>query len=412
MAVKKDKAFVILMGILILLFLRGFHIDIHGDQGAVFFGRTDNYMADYYNVAKFSSARNPYNYGVEDDMIDAVDREYPPLAYVLGYCWSRTADYLTLPGQEAGNTDLGTATSALYMFSVSALFLLLIYDTLEKQKVYKMLIVFCLMMSGIFIFSYERGNNIFLAASCSIIFVFNYNHKNKVIRECSYIALAIAAGIKVYPALLGILLIFDKNYRGAFRLIIYGIAFAFLPFLFFKGGFFNLPILLRNSKMSVERYSMFAFSRFNYRFWVAQIQDPVLQTRMYTIVGVLNKILCCAAVAASYLQKKPWKRIMLLLLVMIMFPVNSSPYTGLYLYIGIVMFLNEDEWSVLDAVYLLLIVMILNPFQVIINECNYTTWAMNLSASVLFLLLCVETLYPVVKGLFESKNRDRIKVQN
>lgn len=97
---------------------------------------------------------------------------------------------------------------------------------------------------------------------------------------------------------------------------------------------------------------------------------------------------------------------MLLLLVMIMFPVNSAPYTGLYLYIGIVMFLNEEEWSVLDAVYLLLIVMILNPFQVIINGCNYTTWAMNLSASVMFILLCAETLYPAVKSFFETKNKD------
>jgi hypothetical protein len=406
MAIKKEKAFVILTGILILLFLRGFHIDIHGDQGAVFFGRTDNYMADYYNVAKYSSARNPYNYGVEDDMIDAVDREYPPLAYVLGYCWSRTADYLTLPGQEAGNTDLGTATAALYMFSVAALFMLLIYDTIEKQKLYKILIAFCLMLSGIFIFSYERGNNIFLPALCSSFFVLNYNHKNKVIRECSYIALAIAAGIKVYPALLGLLVIFDRNYKGALRLIVYGIAFAFLPFLFFEGGFRNLPILLRNSQMSVERYSMSVFSRFSYRFWVAQIQNPDLQARMYTIAGIVNKILCCGAVAASYLQKKPWKRIMLLLLVKIMFPVNSAPYTGLYLYIGIVMFLNEEEWSVLDAVYLLLIVMILNPFQVIINGCNYTTWAMNLSASVMFILLCAETLYPAVKSFFETKNKD------
>ena len=201
-------------------------------------------------------------------------------------------------------------------------------------------------------------------------------------------------------------MIFDRNYKGALRLIVYGIAFAFLPFLFFEGGFRNLPILLRNSQMSVERYSMSVFSRFSYRFWVAQIQNPDLQARMYTIAGIVNKILCCGAVAASYLQKKPWKRIMLLLLVMIMFPVNSAPYTGLYLYIGIVMFLNEEEWSVLDAVYLLLIVMILNPFQVIINGCNYTTWAMNLSASVMFILLCAETLYPAVKSFFETKNKD------
>ena len=91
------------------------------------------------------------------------------------------------------------------------------------------------MLSSIFIYAYERGNLIQLTVVLSTIFLLCYNSKNKIIKEISFICLATAAALKIFPALFGILLLFDKKYKEAMRLIIYGINFTSLPFLFFEG---------------------------------------------------------------------------------------------------------------------------------------------------------------------------------
>lgn len=402
---KKCVLFLLLMGILIVPFLKGFITDINGDQGLVFIGRATNYMADYYNVAEYAADRNPYGYGREEEIVDAAERAYPPLAYLIAYYQSKAADYLNLSGLQAGRTDLGVATSALFMFFAAGWYILLLYDSIKKPPLYKVLILLCLMLSGIFIFSYERGNNIFLTALCSSFFVLHYNSRNKVTAECACIALAFAAGLKVYPALLGILLLFDKNYKAALRLIIYGIAFGFLPFLFFKGGFSNIPLLLSNLQVSSDTYAMLVFPRFNFRYWASQIADSGTKMAVYRIMSGINMVFCCGAVAASYFQKEHWKRIVLLLLVLMIFPVNSAQYAGLYLFVGIVLFLNEEKWSLPDVVYLLLTVLILNPFQVVFHGYNCTTWAMNFAASAMLILLLAETLHERISFLIRTKYR-------
>lgn len=403
--INKSQVFVLLMCFLIVPFLYGFITDINGDQGLVLIGRASNYMADYYNVAEYSATRNPYGYGREDEIVDASEREYPPLAYVIGYYQSKAVDYVHMQGLEAGRTDLGLATLAFFMFFSAALYILVLYHGIHTQGVWKVLSLLCLMLSGIFIFSYERGNNIFLAALCSSFFILNYHNKDKIIVECAYIALAIAAGLKVYPALLGILLIFDKNYKGAFRLILYGIIMGFFPFLFFEGGFGNIPVLLRNSRISLDVYEYLSFPRFNFRFWAAQMEDTELRVGVYRIFDVINKSLCCGAVIASYFQKTTWKRIMMLLLVILILPVSSAEYTGLYLFVGIVLFLNDEGWSVLDMVYLLLVVLILNPFQLVIKEVNLTTWGMNLSASLMLVILVAETIWSMLQTTDSEKHQ-------
>lgn len=405
METKKEKVFIATMGILILVFLHGFITDINGDQGEVFFKRASNYMADYHNVAGFSATKNPYGYGLEEKPADSFLRIYPPLAYVIAYYQSKATDYLNVPWLEAGKTDLGRATSAFFMFFVAVWFLLLIYGAIKKGGFYKVLILLCLMFSGIFIFSYERGNNIILAALCSSFFVLNYNSNNKILSECSYIALAIAAGLKVYPALLGLLLIYDKNYKSVFRLVLYGIAFGFLPFLFFEGGFHNIPLLLEYLPESSEVYAILVFPRFNFRFWVSLIEKPEFKMILYSIMEKISALCCVGAVVASFYQPKQWKRVMLLLLALVIFPLNSAEYTGLYLFVGIVLFLNEEHWSILDAVYLLLMVLILNPFQVIIHGYNYSTLAMNLSASAMLVILVVDTVYQMLKSRTYLKYR-------
>ena len=86
---------------------------------------------------------------------------------------------------------------------------------------------------------------------------------------------------------------------------------------------------------------------------------------------------------------------MQLLLIIVIIPVNSGKYTGLYIFMGIVLFFNEQEHGKFDWVYLAFFIMILNPFHIIYKgqiEINITVLLMNLSASLMFLMLTGESI--------------------
>ena len=334
---------------LITMFVVGFLKDLSGDQANIFFRKTDDYMADYYNVAKYSADKNVYKYGEFDNLNQ--EHAYPPLSYMIFYYLSKCSDYLKLDAFTAGRgTTMGLAISSFFMFFISAILYVILYDAYKGKKTYKFLIPTLLLLSSIFIFSFERGNTIILAVFCLSFFILNYKSENKILKEISFILLAVASALKAYPAIFGVLLLFDKKYKDAFRLAIYGILFTFLPFLFFKGGFNNIPIWLDNLSANSKAYNYGTFPRFNFRFFASRISDIDLKNLIYNIFPSLDFLLCVVALITSYFQKIKWKAILQLLLIIVILPVNSAEYMGLYLFLGIILFFNEECKSKFDYV--------------------------------------------------------------
>ena len=62
----------------------------------------------------------------------------------------------------------------------------------------------------------ERGNVVNMTAFFVMAFLFMFRSDRRILRELSYVCLAIAAGLRLYPALYGILLIFDRDLSGVF----------------------------------------------------------------------------------------------------------------------------------------------------------------------------------------------------
>ena len=393
-----EIVFVIVMTLLFAMFVIGFISDNTGNQANIFFHKTNNYMADYYNVAKYSSGKNVYLYGEEDPL--AFEHAYLPLTYVVMHYMSKGADYINMDAFAAGmGTTMGLATSAFFMFAISAFLYVLLYDAYCGKKSYKFLVATGMMFSSIFIFSFERGNIIILTVVCLFFYILNYNNENKMIRELSFVALAIAAALKGYPALFGILLLYEKRYREAIRLVVYGIIFAFIPFLFFEGGFNNIPIWLENMTANSERYTDMIYPRFNFRYWANMITDGNVKENLYNVFPLLDYLLCGVAILTSCFQNKYYKKILQLLLCIVILPVNSAEYSGLYLFLALVLLFNEQQKTKFDWVYLILFVLILNPYQVIYKELNVTALLMNLSASIMLILLTGESVISVIENI-------------
>lgn len=404
-----EIVFIIAMLILFILFIIGFVTDNSGNQANIFFRKTADYMADYYNVAKYSAEKNVYLYGTEDSL--AFEHAYLPLSYVVMYYMSKCADYVNMDALAAGmGTTMGLATSAFFMFAISAILYVLLYDAYHGKKIYKFLIATGMMFSSIFIFSFERGNIIVLTVVCLFFFILNYKNENKIIRELSFVALAMAAALKGYPALFGILLLFEKRYKEAIRLVAYGIIFAFVPFLFFEGGFGNIPIWLENLAANSEHYADKIYPRFNFRHWASMITDESIKGKMYNVFPILDYILCCVAILTSCFQKKYYKKILQLLLCIVILPVNSAEYSGLYLFLALVLLFNEQQKSKFDWIYLSLFVMILNPYQMIYKDLNITVLSMNLSASIMLILLTGESVISLIRHIIEFKRQEGLSL--
>jgi len=96
----------------------------------------------------------------------------------------------------------------------------------------------------------ERGNILIYTVLATAIFIFYYDSESKVKREIALIALAFAFSLKIYPAILGAVLLVDKRYKDAIRCAIYAVILLILPSFFFGG-----PVCLKWMLNNIRRFS-------------------------------------------------------------------------------------------------------------------------------------------------------------
>lgn len=392
-----DIVFVVGLLGLFSIFALLFIINPTGAQANIFFNKTGDFFADCFNVMDMSSGRNPYWFGLDDPA--PAEHGYPPLCYLICYFLARFNRYPELGALDAQHTTLGMTMVVLTLIVTSVVFFVLLRKAYRKSGVLGFLLPASLLLSSVFLFSVERGNMVLLAAVMLFIFILGYRSDDKVIFELSLIALAIATGLKGYPAILGLLLIFDRKYLAALRCALYAIVLIFLPFLFFIGGFSNISIWLSNISLNSQVYGadtpIFGLGLFS-----AGFGDPATAATVKADLDMVNKVLCVLALIGVFFMKKQWKRVLLLLLVLVCVQTNSSRYLGLYLFVGIVFFFDEEEHGGADWVYLLLFLAFLNPLQVVTSSgANLSVAMMGASVDALFVILTVESLIDATRSL-------------
>jgi len=388
-----QDGFVFTMTMLFCVFI-GLYIVSPETQNNVFFHRTKDYMADFYNPAySYSLQPNPYKSSFRRE-----ETSYPPLAFLL----------LRVAGNAGAQTETSKAAIAhLCMALMFLLFFAVLQSGFIKaggKPVKSSFLVFSLFLSGIFLFSFERGNIVVLSSLLSAFFIFNYNSENKISRELALIALAVAAGLKLTPALLGVLLLFEKRYWQALRAAVYGMLCFFVPFLFFEGGLKNVFEMAANLKLMAAQYGDLNFPRFGFRYFVNFMNDSDLKHTLSGIFSLIDVILAISAVAACYFQKSDWIRAMLLLLVIATIPSNSAFYTGLYLFAGIVLFFSQKDFDKSRYKwFIILFIFLLNPIQI---GRDVSVGLSNLSAYIMLIFLTAGTLAQFVapKKMVNERN--------
>lgn len=226
------------------------------------------------------------------------------------------------------------------------------------------------------VFALERGNIINLAFVLTVFFYCFNDNENRYLKEISFLALALAAGIKIYPAVFGLLLLKQKRIRECIRLTIYGMVSFVGPFFLF-GGWKAVLSFIRgilsfagNRVARAEEFSeeMVASAQagipdsgslanikeaaapaimpmdygynFSFKNICKIIQEIIGVSLSERIVSVILILLCVVLLVTAIRTGERWKELLCYTLLMVLIPSFSGAYVILFLFIPFIEFLN------------------------------------------------------------------------
>ena len=202
-------------------------------------------------------------------------------------------------------------TFLMYIFFVIItviLFLYLIEKILKKSGNHEKIVAVSLLFGYGNLYAIERGNIIIIVVPLVLLFWFFKDSKNKIIRELALISLAIASGLKLYPAVFGLVLLVDKQYYKAIRVVIYGLCSFFIPFYAFEGTeaiplFFNILLNFSGTR-SYTGYGFLNIYNIISKILTAYNIDISFLFESIKWGGYLS---CIILLAVSFFTEKRWK---------------------------------------------------------------------------------------------------------
>lgn len=324
----------------------------HGDlvEQYFFYDERDTAM-DFFHSIEYVKGRMPY--GLFDTL-------YPPLANVLFYIlyllipkwisenWASTFE--TSVAMRATPNNLRTYQASMLLFLIFVIFsayvMYIMADKLMgKDVISRKTVIFCALFSYGILYGFERGNIILLCWALMAFFVYFRNSENPFLREVSYLALAVAAGLKLYPAFLGILLIKERKVFPAIRTVMYGIGAVILPLYFFNEGLSGLWMWLKVvfGFGSSAQYPWVGNGFANILNHVGYVADHFLgtsyATQNYALVGVAAALLLL--VCALFMNKE-WETVLTIILSMMMFQSQADYIYGMYL-LPLLLFIAQEK---------------------------------------------------------------------
>ncbi len=363
--------------LLVFAFSRGRYID-----NFFFYDSLDTGM-DFLHSIEYVRGRVPY---------EVYNTLYPPLAnlfFLVMYAFvpksitnKWTENFSKSVNRRGTKYDLRTnqSTMMLYiMFVVICLFLIaaILRVLLKKLNVQmtERIVIACTFSFGI-LYAVERGNIILLVTAFSLFYVAYYDSENKILSELALLSLAAAAGMKLYPALLGVLLLRHRRFKQAIRAIMYGILSVIIPCIFFREKFSAIvqwiKIVVRySSKVSDYPWagngigSIFSdIARWIDLFFKTNFAQISFQTLAY-IIAVFFLVYALFA-------KKEWEAILSLTLAMLFHSQGSYFYCMAI--IPMVMFLaEENQFSGKNRIHFMLMAAMVLPFPLLfIKNVIYT----------------------------------------
>lgn len=288
-------------------------------------------MLDYFRHIFFASdLTKVYEYGFE--------ASFPPLAYLFYHLIGEAsiADMSTVAWYD-GMPALPYQIIIFVMYTIFGV--MLIYGAIDEMCITKKakysLFLSVLCSTPMFMGAIERGNLALYVAGMMMFAVLWRNSGNRIKKELALVLIAVAAGLKIYPAFLGILYLKEKRWGEAARLVLYGIICFFLPFVL-CGGIHGMQLFLNN---------IFVMNTESYAYRVQFFQGLLGFWGIYGInAQILNYIFLLSLFILIFISKSDIRIMTYLAASMAFFPSGAFRYTLIYFLLPLLfLFVGNDS---------------------------------------------------------------------
>lgn len=300
----------------------------------------DNFLTDHFRHIAFSSDMQHFYFNTQD-------ATFPPFAYLLYYLLYRINpdSWAVNQWRECRDYQYNMLVYIILIILVVLIFQLVVDKHLtrfgrEKNCLFVIAVVLSApMMAG----ALERGNISFLTAVMLLAALLLKDSDKAWKREMALLLIAAASGLKLYPAIFGVIYIVEKRYKEGIRLTVYGLIVFLVPFIFCGG----IPGLIQYIRI------LFFFENQGYRSWtnvrnyLLSISDLLGQydrsayfVKYFKIAENLYLILC---ILSMFRTKEKWKYSLYTSGIMALYVPYSYRYTSVYMLIPAVMYFAQEE---------------------------------------------------------------------
>ena len=318
-----------------------------------------------YFVDFFDHVRRFY-LGLDNVYAEGMHACFPPLAYCMYYLISRILYKDNINKPETINTSgsgmllICMLTAIFIMFFIFAFFRLYHGKSIASKK----------WMAALFVCSYpfwlaiERGN-MSLLVLILLMYAMALKDSTKIWeRETALLLFAMAAALKLYPAVFGLLYLISKRYKEAVRLVIYGVLFFFLPFVFFQ-GVHGFQIFLHNINAVGSGATGVTIVGICGRLG---LKLGMSLERGHAVGRIISYLYFGFVIVYSCHRKDTWRSVMFLTSLMIIFVSASGTYSLIYCVIPFICYMNELKevraYTKVHYVYATLFVLIFAAYPI------------------------------------------------
>ncbi len=215
-----------------------------------------------------------------------------------------------------------------------------------------------------FLISIDRANFEIAAFVCIYLFVAFYKKHSFV----SALFLALAMALKVFPAILAILLLSDKRFRELIVAAAVALGLTLGSYMSYPGGLaVNLAANLRNLSLYNQTYAVgnegmfFGHNLLGAVKFVVLSLAPGATLDIYLVIGAQVLLLAGMVAYLVLVDEALWRKVALLVCALNLLPIVSGDYKLLYLFVPLYLFINKEELNRLDWLYAVLFGLLLIP---------------------------------------------------
>lgn len=277
----------------------------------------------------------------------------------------------------------------------------------RKSSLYILSFLLCFICSHAFGFAELHSHNSCIWALCFLVpALYLKDSDNPRYREVALVFIAIAANIKLTPAVFGLIYLKEKRFKEAFRLVIYGLVLFLVP-MFLFGGFKILKTIFQVT-------NDFSFSFTQPR--PETINGVCLFISDYLGLGVSGNLIGKIATILYFLTvillicltKFDYKSMTLLCSFNVILVNHSYPYTLIYFLPAMILFIKEVsvKFNLLDYLYGALFVLVFASYPFLKINWPTATFITNYFWLYIFVfLLAIEKIMNVANVEKTKKSR-------